>query len=160
VLLLGRLARDIFLDHIPAHERSVALERIAPAAAAGASRQHLRFRRHEIAMAVEFVELVFARPADQRIRCRAGLAAPEGPGGEALAIGLAEIPAALDEIAHLELDAETAAIFAGAARILAEAALLDHHRAFQFDRLNGAVAHIALADRDRAGFAVLMRPAA
>ena len=40
------------------------------------------------------------------------------------------------------------------------ARLSHHHRALQLDALDRAVAHVALADRDGAGLAVLERPAA
>ena len=48
----------------------------------------------------------------------------------------------------------------GAARIVPQLARLDHHRAFQLDAFDRAVAHVALAHRHRAGLAVLERPPA
>src|SRR4029079_7311211 len=71
-----------------------------------------------------------------------------------------EIPFALDEVLHLHVDAEPAAEFSRAAGIGPQRAALHHHRAFQLDAFDRAVAHVTLADRDRAGLAVLERPAA
>ncbi len=50
--------------------------------------------------------------------------------------------------------------FAGAAGILPQPAAFYHHRAFDLDALDRAVAHVALAHRDGGGLAVLGRPAA
>src|SRR5438105_3615521 len=56
--------------------------------------------------------------------------------------------------------AEAAAKSSRAARILAQPAALHQHRAFELDALDRAVAHVALADRNGGGFAVLRRPSA
>src|SRR6185437_5394190 len=70
------------------------------------------------------------------------------------------VPAALDEVADLDIEAQPAAELAGPAGIGPEAAALDEHRGLHLDRLDRAVAHIALAHRYRGRFAVLGRTSA
>src|ERR1700688_1615014 len=70
----------------------------------------------------------------------------------------AEIPFALDQVAHMDVDAEAAAMPAGAAGVRAQRAALHHHRTFELDAFDRAVAHIALAHRYGAGFAILAGP--
>src|SRR6185503_1027775 len=86
--------------------------------------------------------------------------APQSPGRADAAARLLEIPTAFDEVAHLRVDAEPAAMLTRAGGVGAQCAALHHHRAFQFDALDRAVAHVALTDGDRAGLAVLERPSA
>src|SRR4029077_21290785 len=90
----------------------------------------------------------------------ARLAAPQAPGRAFLPPRVLEIPLALDQVAHPHVDAEPAAEFTGAARAGAQAPALDQHRAFQFDALDRAVAHVALAHRHGRRLAVLGRPPA
>src|SRR5262249_56711944 len=56
--------------------------------------------------------------------------------------------------------AEPTGILAGAARMAAQRAALDQHRAFELDALDRAVAHVALAHRNRGWLAVLGGPSA
>src|SRR3984957_14141284 len=113
-----------------------------------------------MAIGVLLREIVLARTLQQVAGAVARLAAMDAPGRRTLAALAAEVPAALDQVAHAQIDAEAAAELSGAARIPAQHALLDQHRRLQFDALERAVAHVALADRDRARFAILMRPSA
>src|SRR5579864_5600046 len=70
------------------------------------------------------------------------------------------VPTAFDEAANMHIEAKPAAELAGAAGIGAQSAALDQHWRLHFDRFDAAIAHIALAHRDRRGFAVLGRPTA
>src|SRR5438105_15399400 len=74
-----------------------------------------------------------------------------------MALRLLEIPPPLDQVAHPHVEAEPAAILAGAAGIPAQRAAFHQHRAFELDTLDRSVAHVALAHRDGGGFAVLER---
>src|SRR5207245_788249 len=90
----------------------------------------------------------------------AGLAAPQSPGRAVAPARLLEIPAPVDQIAHMHVDAEPAAIFAGAAGIAPQRAALDQDRALELDAFDRAVAHVSLAHRHGRRLAILERPAA
>ena len=79
----------------------VALQRIAPAAAAAGAHDDLGVAPAPAgALPSHHAEL--ALPRLRRVAAAvAGLAAPHAPGRAALAVGALEIPAALDEVAHL-----------------------------------------------------------
>src|SRR5690242_4084224 len=148
IVVPGRGPRDQLLAHVLAHRGRIALERIAKTAAAAGAHDDPGVDRHRNVAASHGLECVLARQADQVIAVLARLAAPEPPGAAFLPPGMLEVPLALDQVAHLHVDAEAAAEFAGAAGVRAQAPRLDQHRAFQFDALDRAVAHVALADRD------------
>src|SRR6516165_1624836 len=160
VILTLRFRRDEFFLHVDAHRRRIALERIAPTAATARACDHLAIHRHGIVRAGHAAEFARAGLAQQVHPEISGLAAPQTPGRAAAAAHQFEIPFALDQIAHAHIDAEAAAIFAGAAGIRAQRAALHQHRAFELNAFDRAVAHVPLADRDRAGLAVLERAAA
>src|SRR5262249_41731952 len=112
------------------------------------------------------LEFVLARLPHEVVAVVAGFAAPQAPGRAFLPAGRAflpggvlKIPFSLDQIAHAHVDAEAAAEFSGAARIWAQCAALDQHRAFELDPFDRAVAHVALAHRYGRGFAVFRRAA-
>src|SRR6185312_14829718 len=71
-----------------------------------------------------------------------------------------EIPLALNQVAHFHVEPEPAAVPPGATGIPPQCPAFDQHRALEFDTLDRAVAHVALAYRDGRGLAVLERPAA
>ncbi len=104
-------------------------------------------------------ELAFSRLAQQVHAVLAGLAAPQAPGRALATAHQLEIPFAFDQVCLPYVDAEPAAILAGAAGIRAQGAPFDQHRAFELDAFDRPVAHVALTHRDRAGLAVLIRPA-
>ena len=88
-----------------------------------------------------------------------GLAAVETPRriDRALAI---DVGAAGLQHAVGDLEPEPASIAPGATGIGTERVLVDQHRILDLLQLHRRVAHVALADRDRGGLAVLVRPAA
>src|SRR5580704_17278899 len=90
----------------------------------------------------------------------AGFAAPDAPGRTMLAPGMIEIPATVDQIAHASIEAEATAMFTGAAGVSTQPAAFYHNGALQLDALDRGIAHVALADRNAAGCAVLERAAA
>src|SRR5262245_26786140 len=69
-----------------------------------------------------------------------------------------EIPPALDQIAHLNVESQPAPVFARTARVLPQTAAFNDHRAFELDALDRPVAHVALADRDCRRDSVFRRP--
>src|SRR5262249_21360029 len=149
-----------FLKHVGAHQFRIALERIAPAAAASGAHDGLRGDRHRDVRADHRLELVLAWHAQQVAAAFASLAAPQPPRRAVAASFVLDMPPAYDQLAEVHGDAGPAAVFAGAAGIAAQRAALHQHRAFELDALDRAVAHVALADRDGRGLAILERPAA
>src|SRR5579862_683699 len=143
------LDRDITVADILDHAHRIALERVAPAAAAGAANDRARLGRHLIPIGVDGLPIILARQAHESLGLAAGLAAPQAPGRHTMAAGLGQVPAPSHEIAHLHIEAEPAAELASAARIGAHLALLDDDRETLLQRFDRAVAHIALADRAR-----------
>src|SRR6185437_14855133 len=109
-----------------------------------------------VAPQVHLLELVGADLAQGVARGGTGIAVPQAPGRHGAAALVARGPAPGLEIAHGGALAEAAAELAGAARAFAQRALLDHERRFQLDGLDRRIAHVALADRDGGGFAVLI----
>src|SRR5712691_1803240 len=158
-LARGRGRHEAFGDVLP-YALGVALQRIAPAAAAAGAHDGLGADRHRNMAAGHGPEIALAGQPQQIAAGLAGRAVPEAPWRTFAALRLLEIPLALDQIAHAHVDAEPAAELAGAAGILPQLPAFDHHRAFKLDAFDRAVAHVALADRDRAGRPVLERPAA
>src|SRR5262245_4826353 len=155
-----RLPRHQLLQDVAADERRIALQWVTPAAAAAGAHDRLRHHRHRNVRADHGLEVVLARQPQQVAAGLAGLAAPQSPGRTVAPARLLEIPAPVDQIAHMHVDAEPAAIFAGAAGVAPQRTAFHQHRALELDALDRAVAHIALAYRDRRGLAVLERPAA
>ena len=143
-----------------AGQRRIAIQGIAPAAAAAGAHDRLGVERHRDVGAHHGLEIVLAGQPQQIAAGLAGRAAPQAPRRAIQPPGLLEIPAALDQVAHLHVEPEPAAMPAGAAGILAQAAALDQHRAFELDAFDRAVAHVALAHRHGGRLAVLGRPAA
>src|SRR5579862_2332959 len=156
-MLLRDTAGDQLLDDVGADQRGVAFERIAPAATAAGAHDHFGIDRHRIMDRVHGAVIVLARQPQQKIAGRAGFAVPKAPRRTLLASRVIEIPAALDQIAPAGLDAEAAAMLAGTAGIDAQRPAFHHHRAFQLDAFDRGIAHVALANRNRAGLAVFRR---
>src|SRR5579863_4843727 len=117
-MLARGMARDILLDHVAAHLLRIALERIAPTAAAGMPHADHGIRGHQRAAAITLAKVVVAGLAHTVAAIDAGIAAPNAPGGKSLAMWPVEIPTPFHEVAQLQLDAEAAAMLAGAAGIL------------------------------------------
>src|SRR5262249_35107091 len=65
---------------------------------------------------------------------------------------------ALLQCAVGEINAEPAAVLAGAAGIGAQREAFDQERILNLLQLDRGAAHVALADRNRSGLAVLVRP--
>src|SRR5262249_56139037 len=84
----------------------------------------------------------------------------QAPGRALASTHQLEIPFAFDQVAHPHVDAQSAAISSRAAGIGAQPAALDQHRALELDPFDRAVAHVALANGNGAGLAVLERPPA
>src|SRR6185312_11188346 len=133
----------------------IAVQGIAPAAATTRMRQNHALGRQIRAEPIGRAKIILAGLQYEALRGRADRAAPQAPGRAALAVGGLEIPAPLDKAPRAHLEPDTAAEFARPARIRAEAALLDEDRNFQLHRFDRSVAHIALADRNAGGFAIL-----
>src|SRR5579883_27900 len=160
IILARRGHRDQLLAHVLAHRRRIALQRIAETAAAAGPHDHLGIDRHRHVTAGHRSERVLARQADQIVAELARLAAPQAPGRTVLTPRVLEIPLALDQVAHPHVDAESAAKFARAAGITPQPAALHQHRTLELDPFDRAVAHVALAHRDRRRLAVLRWPPA
>src|SRR5262245_62683104 len=152
-----RLPRHQLLQYVAAYQRRIALQRIAPAAAAAGAYDRLRHDRNRDMRADHGLEVVLARQPQQIAAGLARLAAPQSPGRTVAPARLLEIPAPIDQVAHMHVDAEPAAIFAGAAGIAPQRAALDQNRAFELDAFDRAIAHVALTDRYGRGLAVLER---
>src|SRR5262249_31004171 len=160
VILARRARRDELLLDVRPHRRGIALERIAPAAAAAGAHDPPARPRPRAVRPPRHADPALAGPAQKIHAVSAGPAAPQAPGRALAPPHQLEIPFALDQVAHPHVDAEAAAMLAGAAGIGAQRAAFDQHRALELDPFDRAVAHVALAHRDGAGFAVLERPPA
>src|SRR5262249_28463820 len=145
---------------VAADERRIALQWVTPAAAAAGAHDRLRHHRHRNVRADHGLEVVLARQPQQVAAGFAGLAAPQSPGRTVAPARLLEIPAPVDRVRAVHVEAEPAAIFAGAAGIAPQRTALDQDRALELDAFDRAVAHVALAHRHGRGLAVLERPAA
>src|SRR6516165_477976 len=104
-------------------------------------------------------KLALARLAHEISAVFARLPAPQAPRRALAPAHMLEIPFSLDQVAHVHVDAQPAAIFSGTAGIRAQRAGLDQDRAFELDAFDRTVAHVALAHRHRSGFAVFERAA-
>src|SRR5262249_24188828 len=159
ILAPRRLRRHVSFRNIIHDLAAVAQAWVAPAAAAGGAEDQAVARLHRHAFRLE--ELLFGAvaPHKNRLIDSARLAAVESPGRilGALAVhvgeGLAERP-----IGHV--DAAPVGRAAGAAGVLAQREALDQEGILHFLQLDRRVAHIALTDRDRRGFAVFAGPPA
>src|SRR6516165_4091960 len=160
VMLARRSRGDEFLLHVRAHRYGVALERIAPAAAAAGAHDHLGAHWHRVVRPARDAKFALARLAHEIHAVFARLAAPQAPRRALVSAHELEIPFPFDQVAHAHIDAEAAAIFPRTAGIRAQRAALDQNRAFELDAFDRTVAHVALAHRHRAGLAVFERPAA
>src|SRR5258708_3262870 len=87
---------------------------------------------------------------------RAGFPALQPPGRSLDAFAFV-VPRRLLRGTVAELDAEPAARPAGTAAVGAQREALDQHRVLDLLQLDRRVAYVALADRDRGGFAVFVR---
>src|SRR5882762_5825399 len=105
----GRIPRYEFLDHVPAHAFRIALERLAPSAAAPGAHDNVGIRRYRLVAAAH--RGIFALAGAEQIVAAglSGAAAPQAPRGAAAAVRALEIPFSVDEVAHLHLDSEAAA---------------------------------------------------
>src|SRR5882672_6611088 len=157
---MRRLPRHQLFAHVGAHGLRVALQRIAPAAAAAGAHDRLGLERNRNVGADHRLEIGLAREPHEIAAGLAGHAAPQAPGRALQAPRLLEVPAPLDQVAHAHVDAEPATVLPRAAGIPAQRAAFHQHRAFELDALDRAVAHVALADRDGGGLAVLAGTAA
>src|SRR5262245_53595318 len=155
-----RLPRHHLLQHVAADERWIALQRVTPTAATAGAHDRFRHHRHWNMRADHGLEVVLAGQPQQIAAGLARLAAPQSPGRTVAPARLVEIPEPTDHVAHVHVDAEPAAIFAGAAGIAPQRAALDQNRALELDAFDRAIAHVALTDRYGRGLAVLERPAA
>ena len=111
--------------HIGTHGGGIALERIAPAAASAGADDYLAVHLDGIMGTCHGAKFMLVRRAQQIHPVIAGFAAPKAPGRALAAAHELEIPFPLDKVAHAHVDAEPAAIFAGAAGIGAQSAALD-----------------------------------
>ena len=103
---------------------------------------------------------VAAVVADQhRLVDGAGLAAGEPPGRILRAL-VVDVGDAFLQRPIGQIDAEPAAMLAGAAGIRAQGKALDQERILDLLQLDRRAAHVALADRDRRELAVLVRASA
>ena len=109
---------------------------------------------------IHTLEFSFAGQLEQVIGGAAGLAAPQTPWRAIDAARTMQIPSALDQIAHAEIDAEAAAKFARASGIGTQRSLFDQNGTLEFKALDRAIADVALTNRNGGRFAVLERPAA
>src|SRR5262249_60602912 len=120
VVLARRARGDELLLHVRAHRHGVALERIAPAAAATGAHDHLGAPRHRVVRAARDAKFALARFAYEIHAVFARLAAPQAP---RRALGPApqlEIPFPLAQVAHAHIDAQAAPTCTRAAGIPAQ----------------------------------------
>src|SRR5690348_17119518 len=92
VLALCRLDRDHAVANILDHAHGIAVERIAPAAAAGAAHHGAGIRRHLIPIGVDRAPIIVAWLAHEPLRLTAGMTAPQAPGRHPMTAGLCQIP--------------------------------------------------------------------
>src|SRR5215470_7952963 len=154
-----RLPRHQFLHDVAANQRRIALKWVSPATAAAGAHDRFRHDRHWDMRADHRLEVVLAGQPQQVAAGLTRLAAPQSPGRTVAPARLFEVPAPLDQVAYMHVDAESAAILAGAAGVAPQRAAFDQHRALELDALDRAVAHVALADRHGRGLAILERSA-
>src|SRR5262249_36744586 len=121
---------------------------------------HLSAHRHRVVGPARDAKFALVRLAHEIHAVFARLPAPQAPRRALVSAPELEIPFPFDQGSHPHGDAEAAAIFSRAAGIRAQRAALDQDRAFELDAFDRTVAHVALAHRHRAGFAVFERPAA
>ena len=161
VELARRRGRDEALGDILRDQRRIAILRLAPAAAAAGADDGLGADRHRDVAAAPHGELALARQLQE---IAAGLARACRRGCPRA--GICRAVASRNSICPRPGCCTRMSMPSPPRNLPApqesgpQRAALDHHRAFQLDALDRAVAHVALADRDRAGLAVLERPAA
>src|SRR5262249_13955565 len=109
------LPRDQLFQHITADHGRIALDRIAPATAAAGADDRFRHARDRNVRTHHRLEVVLAGEPQQIAAGFARLAAPQAPRRTIAPARLLEVPAALDEVAHVHVDAEPAAELAGTA---------------------------------------------
>src|SRR6266545_3621874 len=127
IVVARRRARNLALDHVAPHQLRLALERIAPAAAAGRHDPHHLARAHRLAVdeAAEIPRSAF--DIDRHAERLARLSAVDPVAAEPHAIG-GNDGAAVDQCPVVLLIAEAAAPAAGAAGIRAQGNLLHPQR--------------------------------
>ena len=127
VLAPRRLRRDLALDDVAQDELGLALERIAPAAAAGRHDAHDLPRLHRLAVDESAEPLRRAVEVDGNAERLAGLAAGDAVAAEPHAVG-GHDRVAIDEHAVVLVVPEPAAALPRAARVGAQAEPLDDDR--------------------------------
>src|SRR5579862_766585 len=148
--------RHITRAHVVRDGLPVALVRVAPAAAAS-RRKDEPVAGHE-GHAGRFFKLTFAAVrADERcVVDSAGLASVQTPGWVLGTLAI-DISNAVLQRAIGEIDSKPAAMIAGTAGIRTQGKALDEKRILNLLQLDRGATHIALTDRYRSGFAVLVR---
>src|SRR5262249_57868059 len=117
-VMLGRgRGGDDFLFPAGGPRNGVALERIAPAAAAAGAHDPLGAHRHRVVRPARDAKFALARFAHEIHAVFARLPAPQAPRRALVPAHQLEIPFPLDHVAHAHIDAEAAAIFSRAAAI-------------------------------------------
>ena len=136
---------------------AVALPRITPSAATGGAEGEPVAGLERDAGRLQQLRRAAVAPRQDGFVDRARLAATQAPGRILGAVAI-HVRNALLQCAVGEIDAEPAAVLAGAPGIGAQREALDQERILNLLQLDRGAAHVALADRDRSGFAILVRP--
>ena len=140
VIVACRGGRDFALDHVALNEFRLALQRVAPAAAAGGHDADNLPGPHRFAVD-QAAEIVGGRGVDGHAERRPGLAAVEAVAAEPHAVG-GDDGAAIDQRAVMLVVAEPAAAFAGAAGIGAQRELLNQQREARLGELGRLVPRV------------------
>src|SRR5580692_936576 len=145
------------LNYVSPHMFWVTIQRITPSDAAAGSNNHFGIHGNKMLARVHACEFLLAGKLEHVIRGSGRLAAPQSPWRTIDAAWPVKIPAPLGQITHAEIDAEASAKFSGAAGVAPQRSFLNQYGVLQLDGFDGSVAHVALADGDRSGLAILER---
>src|SRR5262245_54293118 len=159
VIAARSLGRNIAGGDVALDLLAAALERIAPATAAcraeGEPVAGLELQAGRLAQPL----LGAVAPDEDGLVDGAGFAAGKSP-GRILGALVVHVGHAFLQRTIGQIDAEPAAMPAGAAGIRAQRELFDQERILNLLQFDRRAAHVALTDRNRRGFTVLVRPPA